>query len=191
MSLEAVARLSARLPSQYLNGGHVTYWVADLNDIASIATMVSALGTDTHNLYVLTANIYTQALAVSGGQLGTGAEQLKVPLNVQLGSAAYLHAHQLRGYMPNLQNGAYTILPQDMQKFSYCTSGTNTWTLLDAADYPDEWCCPIMNTTGVNLTIARTNSGNTINGSAASLTVATGATTRWIFKVSNTAFMIG
>lgn len=189
MSAEAIARLAARVVGDYLNGGHVEVFVPDLNDTATLATYTATNATSAAAAASAAAATYALVLALIGGGQGVGTEQLDVPPVWALGSGAFSDVEVIRGIFPNLQNAAYQILALDQGRLTYCTSGTNTYTLPLAADLPDGWCAPLRNRSGNNLTVARTGS-DTINGTT-SATIATGNTTSWVFKTGSTSFEVG
>jgi hypothetical protein len=181
--------LAARTSAEFQNGGHRTYFVPSLVAVAATANDVAAFATLTSNYATAAAGSYALQLALGTGAYGVGAEPLRLPRNAELGTAAYADLEVVRGYFPNLQNAAYQMVLADAYRLTYCTSGTNTFTLPLGTDLPDGWSAPLRNRSGANLTVARTGA-DTINGTT-SATIATGNTTSWIFKTGSASFEVG
>lgn len=176
MSATDWAYLAARTSAEFQNGGHRTYFVPTLAAIAASANDVGDMAEDVQNYYSLMAGLYELALAVSGGALGVGTEQLDVPVNVGLGGLAYLGTQQALIRRPVTRDAAYQIVPADFwAEMLLTTSGTRTYTLPLWTDMPD-FVPPLpgKNRSGNNLTIARSGS-DTIDAAATSVTVPTGS----------------
>lgn len=192
MSAADWAYLAARSDADFPNGLFRTYFRPSLNAVGRTAQDMTAMVTQMQSYMDAAAATYALQLALGISAYGVGSAIAALPRNRDLGTAAYLDIDSVLGHIPNLQNGSFTFTAHDRQRLTYCTSGTNTWTLELAANLPEGWRAPIWNSSGANLTIAREASlADTINGAAASATIATGTTTRWIWRVSSTAFLVG
>jgi hypothetical protein len=119
---------------------------------------------------------------ITGGFVSIGSEALDVPINALLGSAAYLNTDVFTNKYGTAISAAYQVVPTDLGKLLYLTTGTVTITLPLIDDVPLGWATTIKNRAGT-LTIAR--NGSNINGAAANLTPGTGVVTN-IMKQSAT-----
>lgn len=174
MSAAALARLAARVASDYANGGHRTYFSPDLNDVAGVVGDAVAADTSALAAALAAGQSLAAALAIVGAAQGVGAAGDEVPLVVELGSATFVPWGRLLGIPVNTQNGAWQMLPQDFGTLLLTSSGTNTWTLPASTDLPNWWQVRYKNRSGNNLTLARTGT-DTINGAGSNVTIATGA----------------
>lgn len=192
MSADDRALLAALVDSSFSPTGYRTNLRPAFNAVAGVANDVEDVASDINAVYAQVLATYALNLALGISAYGVGLEQADLPRVSELGTAAFADTDMLLARTPNLQNAAYQFVRHDRQRLTYCTSGTNTWTLPLAADLPDGWCAPFRNRSGNNLTVAREATlADTINGAASSLTVATGATTGWIFRISSTGFEVG
>lgn len=176
MSATDWAYLAARTSAELQAGGHRTYFVPILAAIAATANDVGDMAEDVQNYYSLIGGLYNLALAVSGGTLAVGSDQLDVPLNVGLGGLAFLGQQQALIRRPVTRDAAYQIVPADFwTDMLLTTSGTRTYTLPLWSDMPD-FVPPLSgkNRSGNNLTIARRGS-DTMDAAATSVTVPTGS----------------
>lgn len=174
MSSADWAYLAARTGADFENGGHRTYFVPVLAAIAATGQDVASYATTVGEYYGLVSNIYTAILDVSGGTLGSGYDQLDVPLRNMLGSGAFANMAQFAIRRVTTRDAAFQIVPQDFwTEMLLTTSGTRTYTLPAWSDMPDFVpALPGKNRSGNNLTLAPTGS-DTINGAGSSITIAT------------------
>lgn len=169
----ASAQLAARTSTDYLNGGHRTYFTSDLNAVATCASEIAANATTAGAAATAAAASLASALAITGGTQGVGLAALDVPRNADLGSAAYWSADGLRGAWPVAQGAAYQITPADYGRTLIAESGTLTWTLPLLSDLDPGWWVRIWNRSGNNLTLNRSGSSDVIGSASTSLTIAT------------------
>lgn len=176
MSSTDWAYLAALTNNDFENGAHRTNFTPALSAVAATAVDVASYATQSAAYYEGGAAIYTLMLSVSGGALGVGYDQLDVPARNTLGDAAFANMAQIATRRVVTRDSTYQILPQDF--WTDCirvTSGTRTHTLPAWTDMPDFVpALPGKNRSGNNLTLAPTGS-DTINGSASSITIATGS----------------
>lgn len=188
---DAIARLAARTLEQYLaDSGYVEIFPPDLNAVATIGSYATTKAAEMQAAVALVSASVALAQAIVGLTQKVGTEVLSLPRNIELGSAAFVDTEQLRGIYPNTQNAAYQILPQDYGKLLITTTGTNTWTLPEAADLPEGWWCAYRSRGTGNLTINRTGT-NTFNASATTIAIPNTAAIGWIIRTSSTTFEVG
>ncbi len=173
MSDSAAARLAARVPGDYPSGGHRTYFIPDLNDVALLAQTISFQYTGMIGAAEAAENALAAALAITGGGQGIGAGPLDVVRNIDLGSAAFYSAEVLRGIYPVARGAAYQILETDQGLLLVAESGTLTWTLPRLSTVKFGWNVRVWNRSGANLTISRAGT-DVIGAASTSVTVATG-----------------
>ncbi len=186
----AIYRLSVRLQADYLNGGHVSYFIPDLNDMATIADYFVEVSETTIAYAEAAAANYALQVALGGGAYAVGTQMLSLPRVANLGSGAFIEANVALGLWPVTKNTTYTIEVHDFRKVLLCTSGTNTWTLPEAQYLPDGWFCCFINRSGNNLTINRGGT-DTFNAAATTLAVASAASPiHFIIKTSSSTFEV-
>lgn len=189
----SVARLSARVVADYLNGGHRTNLIPDLNAIADVAELMDTLYNQTLASANAAAASYALMQALGASAYGVGLDPMKLPRAGDLGSNAMRDWEVASGRFTLICDSSYQITPHDHQKLLLCTSGTRTWTLALSSDAPDGFECFYHNISGNNMTIQRSGSTDTINGIATtSVTIATGAAIgRIVKRTGSTIYHIG
>ena len=172
--------------TQFANGGHRALWQPTMTAIANTAQDVANFAGQANVYYTLTAQTYAALLAVVGGSMNVGTEGLDLPLNTQLGNAAFVDLEQVLIRRPVTQDATYQIVPSDFwTTLLLTTSGTRTYTLPAWSSMP-QFVPPLIgkNRSGNNLTLAPTGS-DTFDAAAASVTVPTGSS--WEVYKSDTS----
>lgn len=188
MSAEAALRLSARIPSQYLDGKHVIYWVGDMNDMAAVALWTSTLASQAQAFLTGASAMYALQVALGVPANGIGNEPMDLPRMSMFSGGAAL-PWDMPAMVVNVQDATYQITEHDFGKLIITTSGTRTWTLPLGTDVWVGWRTYIRNRSGNNLTLARSGS-DTINGAGSNLTVATASPIMAVVCTGATAFEV-
>jgi hypothetical protein len=188
MSLDAAYRLKARLPAQYLNGNHPTYWVPDMNDMAAVAVMIGNYASQVDASAAAAAGSLAVMQGLGASAYGIGIDATDLVRAGQLGGMAFMEPNTTLGLFINLQNVTYQIRGDDFGKLLLATSGTLTWTLPLAADVWVGWQCQYRNRSGASLTLNRAGA-DTFNAAATTIAIATGAA-GWIVCTGATTFEV-
>lgn len=177
MSRDAILRLSARLPSHYLNGSHRQYLIPDFNDMAAVAQMTANNATSAAASATSASGALATMIGLGASAYGIGIDGTYLVRGASLGSAAFASADLLRSCRARVADSNYQIVPHDFGfVMLLATSGTRTYTLPAWADMPEH--APLLrgkNRSGNNLTI-NPGAADAINGGTAGVgvTVATG-----------------
>jgi hypothetical protein len=176
VSTADVAYLAARTPTDFLSGGHRTYFQPSLAAVAGVSNDIANAYAGIEAYSALVSATYTLMLSISGGSLGIGTEGLDVPVNTTLGSAAFADIEQIVIRRVVTQDAAYQVVAEDFwTSMLLTTSGTRTYTMPAWSSMPD-FVPPLIgkNRSGANLTLARTGS-DTFDAAATFVTVPTGS----------------
>lgn len=178
MSQDAILRLSARLPSHYLNGSHRQYLIPDFNDMAAVAQMTANNATSAADSATAASGALATMIGLGASAYGIGIDGTYLVRAASLGSAAFASADLLRSCRARVVDSNYQIVPHDFGVLMLLTtSGTRTYTLPAWADMPEH--APLLrgkNRSGNNLTL-NPGASDAINGGStgAGVTVPTGS----------------
>lgn len=189
MSASDWTYLAGLAVSQFQSGGHRTYLVPAFNAVGQTGRDVADMAAQCLAYQTAAAGSLATQVALGLAANGVGNEPMDLPRMSMLNGEAFRQWDQAAALVVNTQDATYQITEHDGGKLLLCTSGTRTWTLPAATDVWVGWQCRLRNRSGNNLTLARAGS-ETINGTAASLTVATGSAILTVVCTGSTSFEV-
>ncbi len=167
-----IYQLSIRTQDDYLNGGHVGYFVPDMVRMANTANYAALMAGEAEDHAASAASSYALQVALGTSAYGVGTDPMDLPRLQQFGGSAFRDWEADTSIQPNTQNATYTITALDHGKLLLCTSGTRTWTLPIAPGNTGSaiwigWTCLIRNRGAGSITLNPGSASDAINAVAA------------------------